>query len=329
MADNLAQNILNLICNGNFNLGNFTQEYNKYNDNKNNEQLTVEIVDGICDLIPLDEKIREQLAKERNNDKLEKYIHIAQRIISQHDATSDQQQKVRLIKEFIGQAREYFPIDVCYKYPSVNTEVCCLFCGSVWDDSFSICENCNSVMKYGDELDTGVKNKKKEKIHSDESFVNYLYKNYLGNISPGEIETLRKGVIPKIVKYFNDNSELERTNKNMIYCLKEIKEKSHLKNITILCYLTWGLPKPKLKQSQIDCIMYNYNFVMTAYEQIKKNNGTNRSSALNSPYVLGKILTRIGIDFDENNLKSIETDSIQIEHDQLWIQICEKNQWEI
>ena len=324
--DNLAQNLLHLLSSGEFNLGLFAQTCKRHNRNKIDEQLTVKIIDGICDLLPLHEQIRERLAEERDNTKLVKYIEIAEKLLSEHEKTDDSEHKVRIMREFIDSARNYCDIDVFYT--SSVQGIRCQSCGMIWkDESLPVCENCNIVMKYGDELDSNIEIKKKEKSHNSDSFANYLYNNYLGNISPSELETLSNNIVPKILAYFGNRPELEPNNRNMITCLKDIKEKSNLKNITVLCHLAWGYPKPSLKQHEITCIMTQYEFVTTAYEQIKKSGDTTRSSALNSPYVLAKLMERLKIEFDPYNLKPIETESIQVEHDELWQKICQINLW--
>lgn len=320
--NNFANSIFDLFSRGKLGSENLRDQFHRNYVNGSDERIVVNLVDGVCQLLPLHNKIRARLAAQHDDERLSKYLELADEMVREHH-DDDSETMLR----FLDIAREYCGLDV-FNTPSSPDTTSCHQCGATWKslDDVTICEACGEILAFDDGIETVVPAKSSSKGHNKESFNNYLHWRYLGHPPASEMKEILE-TAKKIQHHLEDKPDAETGCQAMLNYLDAVGAKSQRKNIPLLCNIVWGTALPRLSPNQIALIRQYYESVDREYSRLKSQSDIGRTSALNSSYVLGKLLVMIGAEFDPGNLKPIETEITQTIHDNLWAEICRGLYW--
>lgn len=276
----------------------------------------VSLIDGICDFAGLDELVKSYL--DHDPGKIATYQEMGNSLVEQSREILNPSELIKISHKFVDVVLTCLKdvTEVVVLNKSQEKVTTCCTCGEDISERDTSCPSCgNEVGILPFEVYSSA--------HAGNDNDNFLaaLNRYLGDIKSDDIEQIEKFVLPVLA------AAKAKTKEEILNLIKKNRLTRQSKNITYIYHRALGYPYPNLTISNIDLLMGAYYQAREAYDKIRQQKQTSRTSSLNSTYMLTNLMRRLGISFDPLDFKEIKTVSTIDEHEILWRQICEILHW--
>jgi len=275
---------------------------------------------------------------------LKQYITFAKGIVTHNiEENKDKRlQRLMLIEKFLDIASEYININICKK----GNYIGCPSCGSplpkidTSDGDNPTCNKCETeIIQLSNYIpDNETPQPKKNNNNNLEGRNNFIkdlsrYQGKLKNVKiPANLKqslddyfTMISFPIGDVIK--SNSNLLNRTSKDLMYsALKNIGMSKLYKDVNLICHIYWGWELINLEQLE-DEILKRYDKIYEVYEIIKIDSKDERSSSLNSQYVLWWILDSMDFKCSPSDFKIPKTPDIFEYYERTRCEISKELDW--